>query len=115
MSAEERGTDRPRVFWATSQPLPREGGWKGHAMTYNKTYNKQFDLNPADIDIIETCLRKELHIHSNKYLESVEQKNVEKRDSSNQRISVITELLGKIHNQKIWFDGDPAKPWVPKG
>jgi hypothetical protein len=84
-------------------------------MTYNKTYNKQFDLDPSDIDIIETCLRKELHIHSNKYLESVKQTNAEKRDSSKQRISAITELLGKIHNQKIWFTSDPAKPWVPRG
>lgn len=84
-------------------------------MTYNKTYNKQFDLNVSDIDVIETCLRKELHVHSNKYLESVKQKNLETMDSSNQRISVITELLGKIHNQKIWFTCDPAKPWVPRG
>lgn len=84
-------------------------------MTYNKTYNKQFDLNVSDIDVIETCLRKELHVHSNKYLESAKQKNLETRDSSKQRISVITELLGKIHNQKIWFTSDPAKPWVPRG
>ncbi len=35
--------------------------------------------------------------------------------SSKQRVSEITERLGKVHNQKIWYDGDPAKPWEPKG
>ena len=79
------------------------------------TYKKRFNLNPSDIDVIETCLRKELHICSEKYQESVNQENAEERESSKQDISEITELLGKIHNQKIWFDGDPAKPWVPKG
>ncbi len=79
------------------------------------TYNKTFNLNPSDIDVIETCLRKELHICSEKYQESVNQENAEERESFKQDISAITELLGKIHNQKIWFDGDHAKPWVPKG
>jgi hypothetical protein len=79
------------------------------------TYKKRFDLNPSDIDIIEICLRKELHVRSEKYQESAEQENAARMDSFKQSISKITELLGKIHNQKIWFDGDPAKPWVPKG
>jgi hypothetical protein len=79
------------------------------------TYKKRFNLNPSDIDVIETCLRKELHVCSEKYQESVKQENAEERESSKQGISAITELLGKIHNQKIWFDGDPDKPWVPKG
>ncbi|MBE9553829.1 MAG: hypothetical protein IMF05_10245 [Proteobacteria bacterium] len=83
------------------------------------TYKKQFDLNPSDIDLIETCLRKELHIRSEKCQcqcqESEKHEHAEEMDSSKQAISEITELLGKIHNQKIWYDGDPAKPWMPKG
>ena len=79
------------------------------------TYKKTFNLNRSDIDVIETCLRTELHIRSQKYQGSVKQKNAEEMESFKQGISKITELLGKIHNQKIWFDGDPAKPWVPKG
>lgn len=78
-------------------------------------YKKQFDLNVSDIDLIETCLRKELHIRSENYQELVKQENAEEMDSAKQGVSEITELLGKIHNQKIWYDGDPAKPWVPKG
>ncbi len=79
------------------------------------TYKKRFNLNPSDIDVIETCLRKELHVCSEKYQESVKQKNAKEKDCSKQGIAAITALLGKIHNQKIWFDGDPDKPWVPKG
>ncbi len=79
------------------------------------TYKKTFNLNPSDIDVIELCLRNELSIRSNNYRESAEQENAEEMESFKQNISKITELLGKIHNQKIRFDGDPAKPWVPKG
>lgn len=79
------------------------------------TYKKLFNLNRLDIDVIETCLRKELRIRSEKYREPADRKKAGERDCSRQGISEITELLGKIHNQKIWYNGDPAKPWVPKG
>lgn len=80
-------------------------------------YKKQFNLNPSDIDLIETCLRRELHVGSEncQCRSSVGQEHAEEMHSSKQHVSEITELLGKIHNQKIWYDGDPAKPWVPKG
>ena len=32
-----------------------------------------------------------------------------------QHMADITELLGKLHNQKIWYADDPDKPYVPKG
>jgi hypothetical protein len=79
------------------------------------TYNKTFNLNPSDIDVIEHSLRKELSIRSDKYQGSGKRENAEEVESLKQGISEITELIGKIHNQKIWFAGDPAKPWVPKG
>ncbi len=79
------------------------------------TYKKLFNLNRLDIDVIETCLRKELRVRSEKCQASANRKNAGEMDGSRQDVSEITELLGKIHNQKIWYDGDPAKPWVPKG
>ncbi len=79
------------------------------------TYKKLFNLNRLDIDVIETCLRKELRIRSEKYQTSANRESDGEMDGSRQDVSEITELLGKIHNQKIWYNGDPAKPWVPKG
>lgn len=86
------------------------------------TYKKQFKLNPSDIDLIEICLRKELHHRSEncqceccQCRRSIKQENADETDDSKQTVSEITELLGKIHNQKIWYDGDPDKPWMPKG
>lgn len=79
------------------------------------TYNKRFNLNLSDIDVIEACLNMELHTRSVKYQESVKQENAEEMDSYKHAISEITELLGKLHNQKMWFPNDPAKPWVPRG
>ncbi len=79
------------------------------------TYNKKFTLNPSEIELIEICLRKELSVRSDTYQGSVKRENAEEMESFKQDISEITKLLGKIHNQKIWFDGDSAMPWVPKG
>ncbi len=79
------------------------------------TYKKLFNLNRSDIDVIETCLRMELKIRSENHQELARRKTAAGIDSSSHGVSEITELLGKIHNQKIWYNGDPAKPWVPKG
>jgi len=79
------------------------------------SYNKKISLNPTDVDVIESCLRKELHARSKEYQESVAQRDAEGMSSFKQSISEITNLIGKIHNQKIWYGGDPGKPWVPKG
>ena len=68
------------------------------------TYNKTFNLNPSDIDVIEICLRKELFIRLDKYQGSVKRVNAKEMEGFKQDFSEITELLGKIHNQKIWFD-----------
>jgi len=86
------------------------------------TYKKQFSLNPSDIEVIEACLRKELHLRSDnceckccQCRRSAKLESGEEMHNAEHGISEITELLGKIHNQKIWYDGDPAKPWMPKG
>lgn len=79
------------------------------------TYKKQFDLNLSDINIIETCLRKELHFRSEEYNKSIGQDDPGAVDVRKHGVAEISELLGKIHNQKIWFGGKPDEPWQPKG
>lgn len=78
-------------------------------------YNREFDLNPADIDVIETCLSKELHHRSEAYIELEKQEDAEAMEEVKQGITDITELLGKLHNQKVWYGRDPEHPVVPLG
>jgi len=78
-------------------------------------YNREFELNPADIDVIETCLSKELHHRSMAYLESEKQEDEQAMEEAKLGVTEITELLGKIHNQKAWFGRDPQNRAVPLG
>ncbi len=79
------------------------------------SYKKQFDLNLSDIDIIETCLRRELHHRSGKFQQLAGEEHADQADSAKHEVAEIREVLGKLHNQKIWFAGDRSKPWMPKG
>lgn len=79
------------------------------------SYKKQFNLNLSDIDVIETCLRKELHVRTEEHHQSIKLDDREAINSSKRGVAEITELLGKIHNQKLWYAGDPSRPWEPKG
>lgn len=71
-------------------------------------YNKQFNLNPTDIDIIEKALNKEIHRLSVSRQTVIEStiKPAHEIDSVKQydgEIKIIRELLGRLHNQKLWY------------
>ena len=59
-------------------------------------YNRQFDLDMADVDVIETALRERV-----KSLSSVrmEQANLD----SERELRAIKGLLGRLHNQKVFY------------
>ena len=78
-------------------------------------YKRRFRLNPNDIDVIETCLREELHQRSQVILELEKQEDSEAMEVARTGVAEISELLGKIHNQKIWFGRDPKNRAVPLG
>lgn len=53
-------------------------------------YNKQFELDSQDIDLIESALRDQMG-----------------KDEETDR--VIQDLLGRLHNQKQWYrPNDPG-------
>lgn len=78
-------------------------------------YNRTFQLNPSDIDVIESCLSKELHHLSQTYLELESQEDSQALKSARSGMAEITELLGKLHNQKNWFGRDPDDRVIPMG
>lgn len=49
-------------------------------------YNRQFNFDIKDIDLIEKALRDQI-----------------RTETSDDNKKIIIELLGKIHNQKIWY------------
>ena len=78
-------------------------------------YKRKFRFNPADIEVIESCLSKELHHRSQAYLEAQKHEDAHAMEESKSGMTEITELLGKIHNQKNWFGRDPKNRAVPLG
>lgn len=76
-------------------------------------YNRKFEFSLADIDVVEAALSKELHARSVAFQGLDPNDDAQEIDDSKQRISEITDLLGKIHNQKAWYTGNPAE--VPTG
>lgn len=68
-------------------------------------YRDNFELNMKDIEIIENALRSEIRNQT---------KHVEGGRHHDQKIKALNEVLGKIHNQKIWY-GQVHRTGVPLG
>ncbi|MFK7859699.1 MAG: hypothetical protein AB8B64_12800 [Granulosicoccus sp.] len=72
----------------------------------------QFDINIGELDIIEQALRHQAHALSQ---ETLKQQDLEKAlscETYRSRMTAIQSVLGKLHNQKVWFV--PKEP-VPLG
>ena len=75
------------------------------------SYNKNFELGLRDIDLIENALehqinrlveRRRTHVESTIVPES-ELERVKEIDTE---IAEIRDLLGRLHNQKVWYRPD---------
>lgn len=72
------------------------------------TPNNNFELNVADIDVIETSLRLQLSRLAEQRLTHIQSTiiPVDQLSSVTEidgKIKQITDLLGRIHNQKNWY------------
>lgn len=67
-------------------------------------YKKEFELNPEDIDLIEASLDRDLALHTQNILDKGPV-GVSAGVDSNVQIKLIRDLLGKLHNQKIFYGG----------
>lgn len=59
-------------------------------------YNRKFDLDLADVDVIETALRERVKSLSGVRMEQASLDNA-------RELRAIKELLGRLHNQKVFY------------
>lgn len=68
--------------------------------------NYRFELNLDDIELIEMCLSEHLRtLSERRWTQPNEHAKIDAESKS------VQELLGKIHNQKIWYRPE-RKPYV---
>lgn len=72
------------------------------------SYNKEFKLDLDDIDLIESALGHQLKRLSNSRLTLVEstikpELEIASIAEIDEKIKQINNLLGRLHNQKIWY------------
>ncbi len=65
-------------------------------------YKDTFKFNVKDIELIEEALRNEIHTLSNHMQMSAEIGSTGVQQFED-KIKELHQLLGKIHNQKIWY------------
>lgn len=80
------------------------------------TYNNNFSFNPKDIELIELGLRT-LSEHYDIFVDlkngaTLESDCVKVKDH---KLKQINEVLGKIHNQKIFYSQTHPHKGVPLG
>lgn len=73
-------------------------------------YNDSFSLTTKDIALIENALRVQINVLSNANLPTGSSDERE----NHKKMMALEELLGKIHNQKIWY-GQVHHTGVPLG
>ncbi|MEE9333647.1 MAG: hypothetical protein V3U65_06110 [Granulosicoccaceae bacterium] len=78
-------------------------------------YQTQFEINRGELEVIEKALREQATTLSLKMLDQLEQDEQQDsriEDELKSRVTAVQSVLGKLHNQKIWFV--PEK-YVPLG
>lgn len=69
------------------------------------SFNDTFNLSMRDIEVIEKALRNEISELTGKIHESDESSVVaaEVIRACDEHVRLIHQVLGKLHNQKIWY------------
>ena len=78
-------------------------------------YSKQFDINLNDLDMIEKALRDQAKQISQKKLEQLETDELTANAHlhlQDPEMTAIQTVLGKLHNQKMWYT---PQQYVPRG
>ncbi|MGQ0657753.1 MAG: hypothetical protein ACT4NU_06610 [Chromatiales bacterium] len=73
------------------------------------SYNDTFKLSVRDIELIEEALRHEISELSGRIQQTGEDQEVKTLGDT---IRMLHQVLGKLHNQKIWY-GQVRQTGVP--
>jgi hypothetical protein len=70
--------------------------------------NTSFDLDVRDVELIENALNSIITKQSTAIINSPNNRNVEPMQGNcpveiNGQIAELRDLLGKLHNQKVWY------------
>jgi len=63
----------------------------------------QFDIGLSELDIIEEALRYQAQTLSEETLKQEDLAKALSCEKYRTRMSAIQSVLGKLHNQKVWF------------
>jgi len=80
-----------------------------------KKYRTQFDLGLGDLEMIEDALRNQAKQLSQEKLDQLELEDLEVAANPYEpdpKLMAIQSVLGKLHNQKIWYT---PEQYVPRG
>ncbi len=81
-------------------------------------YNENLQLNPKDIELIEDALRASLEqlAHDTMMIgDAVYASDEELVANKNTKVKQVNQLLGKLHNKKIFYSQTHRKKGVPLG
>ena len=70
--------------------------------------NTSFDLDVRDVELIENALNSIITKRSSTIINSANNSNTEPTEENwpieiNGQITELRDLLGKLHNQKVWY------------
>jgi hypothetical protein len=93
------------TYYAFTFFLQLNDGWKELKMA---KANTSFDLDVRDVELIENALNSIITKQSSTIINSASNSNTQPTSENcpaeiNNQIAELRDLLGKLHNQKIWY------------
>ena len=78
--------------------------------------NTTFNLDIRDVELIENALNSIITKQASKVINSADNRNAKPQDDcpvdAKSQIAELRDLLGRLHNQKIWYRPKNAATYI---
>ena len=102
-----------RFVWIICSAADKLHHIKTEEVLMAKKYRTQFDLGLSDLETIEDALRSQAKQLSQEKLEQCEAEELAANSTQpDNKLMAIQSILGKLHNQKVWY---APQQFVPRG